>query len=341
MNHTLQRVLGVYTIVFTLFLLPVPHLGVVERLLVAIISAMGWIILFFEPIVTFLHNPMQQSMELAKSFKIGSLLYGLERWHTFQLIRRRAANFREYQAQHAALHAKSQRRPAPSTSQAFHLGAWWKTNILESIKSHNSIRDHVHITQPNRVDYVLETYNPALHLAVDPALGGYTGPSNAALSGLIPAKRPHPEEDIFSSDEDVDTSPLTSKLMKLRIYHRANEDTPEPLHSTPGGDENFSSVKIEESKDTCIDEGLSPREKVAGFIGYDAMKRDSEKSAAAAATFTADVPLPATHGELKRTASAMSNAEPTQPPADDGLRRSESEMSTSSGWEKEAMGAAV
>lgn len=169
-------------------------------------------------------------------------------------------------------------------------------------------------------------------------MGGYPGPSP---SGVIPAKRPHPEEDIFSSDEDGDTSPLTSKLMKLRIYHRANADTPEPPHSTPGGDENLSSVKIEESKDTCVDEGLSPREKVAGFIGYDAMKRDSEKCAAAAATFTADVPLPATHGALKMTTSAMRNAEPTQPPTVDEFRRSGSEMSTSSGWEKEAMGAAV
>jgi len=58
---------------------------------------------------------------------------------------------------------------------------------------------------------------PCSSLGCRPCDGGYTGPTGDALTSATPVKRRHPEEDIFSSDGDGETSPSTSKLkFKLR-----------------------------------------------------------------------------------------------------------------------------
>ena len=88
-----------------------------------------------------------------------------------------------------------------------------------------------------------------------------------------------------------------------------------PVSASSAGEGMFSSVKVEESKETCIDEGLSLREKVSGFIAWDALKRDSEKAAAV---------------DDEQQVSRIANEIGT-----------ESAGSTESGWEKEALGAAI
>ena len=97
---------------------------------------------------------------------------------------------------------------------------------------------------------------------------------------LTPLKKwstAHHEDDIFSSDEDLDTSPLLAKLQPTNIPAKRDRvatilDTPEIVI------ERFKFAEQEvsaESKETRVDMSLSPREKVSGFIAWDALKRES------------------------------------------------------------------
>ena len=88
-----------------------------------------------------------------------------------------------------------------------------------------------------------------------------------------------------------------------------------PVSVVSAGEGIFSSVKVEESKETCVDTGLSPREKVCGFIAWDALKRDSEKADAVGD----DKEVPDITNEIG----------------------SQSAVTTKSGWEKEVVGAAI
>ena len=77
----------------------------------------------------------------------------------------------------------------------------------------------------------------------------------------------HDRDDIFSSDEDLDTSPLATKL-NLPKYRRATTPQLVPPQTLK-----------EDSKETCVNEGISGREKVSGFIAWDALKRPSAGNA--------------------------------------------------------------
>ena len=76
----------------------------------------------------------------------------------------------------------------------------------------------------------------------------------------------HDRDDIFSSDEDLDTSPLATRL-NLQKYRRATAPQLVPPQTFK-----------EDSKETCIAEGISGREKVSGFIAWDALKRNSAQN---------------------------------------------------------------
>ena len=317
MNGALNKILGVYTIVFTLFLLPVPNTSFLELSLISVISVTGWTLLCLDYLVTFFQNPEEQLMSMANSFLVGLIMYLIERWYTFQLIRSRALSYRKYQQEHPTLHSKFRYYPPPSPTRPFRLGAWWKSNILESINSHNSLYDYLGDPQrnPNPVDFVLEKYNHPRHPPVDPSIGGYIGRTGFTPSGTTPIKRPHGDDDLFSSDEDLDTSPFATKDLKVPKYRSASDVADEPVSVVSAGEGIFSSVKVEESKETCVDTGLSPREKVCGFISWDALKRDSEKAAAV--------------GDEKEVPE-IANEMGTQSP-----------VTTQSGWEKEMLGAAI
>jgi hypothetical protein len=70
--------------------------------------------------------------------------------------------------------------------------------------------------------------------------------------------KPRHEDDIFSSDEELDTSPLATKFPIPMVARR----------TTTGA------VESGDSKKTVVDAGVSEREKVSGFISWDPLKRD-------------------------------------------------------------------
>lgn len=230
-HHILRSALAIYTVTFTLFLLPIPKMNPFEFILISTTCITGWMLLYLDSLLIFLRNPHQQITSLTKSFKIGLLNYIVERWYTFQLIRRR-------NQPHTTLHfppVNISRGP----SSRLRLGAWWKSDILSNLKKHN-LRDY--FNNPTPADFSLEKY--------------------------YPPKTPvhHDQDDIFSSDEDLDTSPLATKL-KLPKYRRATTSNLVPPQTLK-----------EDSKETCVDEGISGREKVSGFIAWDALKRTSAQN---------------------------------------------------------------
>ena len=105
--------------------------------------------------------------------------------------------------------------------------------------------------------------------------------------------KPRHEDDIFSSDEELDTSPLATKFPIPIVARRTTTGAAE------SGD----------SKKTVVDAGVSEREKVSGFISWDALKRDF-------------------------------GGEEAERPATGGVVRTETEGSGRS-WEREALGAAI
>lgn len=231
-HHILRSALAVYTVTFTLFLIPIPKMNPFEFILISTTCITGWILLYLDTLITFLHDPHQQVTFFMKSFNLGLLNYIVERWYTFQIIRRR-------NQPHTTL-----RYPPPNISRgsSFHLrlGAWWKSDILSNLKRHD-LRDY--FDNPTQPDFTLEKYRPPT---------------------TVPR---HDRDDIFSSDEDLDTSPLATKL-KLPKYRRATTPQLVPPQTLK-----------EDSKETCVDEGISGREKVSGFIAWDALKRPSAENA--------------------------------------------------------------
>ena len=120
--------------------------------------------------------------------------------------------------------------------------------------------------------------------------------------------------DIFSSDDELDTSPLNARLHSSAnrhpmIYRRESTAPLAVASIAKEAPRNVSGA----SKETCVDDGMSPREKVSGFISWDALKRDEGDNAASTDAARA----------LARIAE-----------------RTETDTSGSS-WEKEAMGAAI
>lgn len=304
-HQTLRSALAIYTVTFTLFLIPIPSISPLELLIITTTSITGWILLYLDAVLAFLHNPKSQFTIWTDSFQVGVVNYTMERWHTFQLIRRRNTLSNK---DHTRLHYVP---PNTVPSTKFRLGAWWKTDIFSNLKR-NNLRQY--FNNPN--DFSLEKYS-----------GVGTTTKRAGHH------RHHEKDDIFSSDEDLDTSPLfqpkklnnlhqesplATKLshFKLPNCHHAEPTLPTstPPATTPpvGGD--LKDV-AEESKETCVEEGtLSRREKVSGFIAWEALKRES--------------------------AGSDSNIANNNYNNGGGMERVDTEASGSS-WEREVMGAAI
>ena len=116
----------------------------------------------------------------------------------------------------------------------------------------------------------------------------------------------HHEDDIFSSDEELDTSPLATRMFAVARGSGA-------ARGGPGGAVTGSG----DSKKTVVDEGVSEREKVSGFISWDALKRDLGEA------------WPAEEGGVAGEGDGGV-----------GIARTQTEGSGES-WEREALGAAV
>jgi hypothetical protein len=224
-----------------------------EFILIAATCITGWTLLYLDTILQFIQNPKSKTTALITSFQIGMVNYGIERWYTFQLIRRR---------NHTRLYLSPTRTtlnsgiPGPARGFPIRLSAWWKSDIVTNLKKHN-LRDYLN---PQMTDFQFEKYPPT----------------------KVERGQHHHEDDIFSSDEDLDTSPLTNtnfdsplatKLQQFKLpnYNRA-EPVPLLVNATGTLGKDYVS---EESKETCVDEGISRREKVSGFIAWDALKRES------------------------------------------------------------------
>jgi hypothetical protein len=267
-HSTLRTVLAVYTIAFTLFLLPMPNTGLLELIIIVTTATTGWTLLYLDNLLTFLSNPKSQLLHLRNSFYWGLIFYIRERWSTYQLIRRRNPAQWHWNHRHTSISF-----PAPHAPPAkIRLGAWWKSDILKTLKSHSNLRDYI-LTPQN---FSLQKYNPQV-------------PST-------PLRKPRAEDDIFSSDEELDTSPLATKFPIPMVGARRTTGV-----AAESGD----------SKKTVVDAGVSEREKVSGFISWDALKRDLSGGVGS--------------GEGRVGA---------------GVVRTETEGSGGS-WEREALGAAV
>ena len=118
------------------------------------------------------------------------------------------------------------------------------------------------------------------------------------------------DEDIYSSDDEVE-SPLVGRVAAMRAP---------PTHVVRGEEKEVAKgtavVRMDKSGETVVEEGLSPREKVSGFISWDALKRDDQ--------------LHATQ-EGERVEDKEEKEE---------IERKESHESGVS-WEQEALGAAI
>ena len=148
-HHILRSALAIYTVTFTLFLLPIPKMNPFEFILISTTCITGWMLLYLDSLLIFLRNPHQQITSLTKSFKIGLLNYIVERWYTFQLIRRR-------NQPHTTLHfppVNISRGP----SSRLRLGAWWKSDILSNLKKHN-LRDY--FNNPTPADFSRKILSP-------------------------------------------------------------------------------------------------------------------------------------------------------------------------------------
>ena len=239
MHRSLYIALGLYTIAFTLILLPPSAMDISEFILVSSTCAAGWVLLYSERIISFSLDPLGTARTWLKEFNYGLLDYGVERWHTLQLIRH------------------SNRRIAASvgeqTPESF--SPDWKQDILKSLRTHD-LHDYF-----NCKGLDLEAYQP-------PQIWPPTVRKQFGSS-------PHNEDDNFSSDEGPETPPLLTKLSQLKPDMDCGQlEIVAPSHGTT-----FGFDVAEESKETCVDETLSPREKVSGFISWDALKRDSEINA--------------------------------------------------------------
>ena len=268
MHSTLRSALAIYTIAFTLFLLPMPTTSLLELIILLLTAATGWTLLYLDTLLTFLSNPKSHLDHLADTFYWGLDFYIRERWATYQLIRRRNPPRHHHRHRHTSISFP----PSNAPHAKIRLGAWWKSDVVTTLKSHSNLRDYI-LTPQN---FSLEKYTPT-------APGPYYTPLRM---------KPRHEDDIFSSDEELDTSPLATKFPIPMVVRR----------TTTGA------VESGDSKKTVVDAGVSEREKVSGFISWDALKRDFG-------------------GEEER-------------PADVGVVRTETEGSGGS-WEREALGAAI
>jgi hypothetical protein len=305
----LYNVLAIYTITFTIFLIPVPTMNFIELLLISSTAFIGWLLLYLDNAIKFIRHPRESTVTALKSFQFGLIMYGTECWYHFQVIRHFSSltSSTSTKPSLSILHLPSQGRLTiptgtsnPLSSHPFRLGAWWKDDILTNLRKH-SLHDYF-----NPADFTLEKY-PG-----DTCQPQETKPIEADIAK--PWSNRLLEDDIFSSDDELDTSPLTTKghfstNRHPLIYRR---DSVAPLVPRVESNEDTRNLSGA-SKNTCVEDGLSPREKVSGFISWDALKReDSANSTSVEAT------------------KALARI----------VEKTETESSGNS-WEREAMGAAI
>jgi len=283
-NKVLRWSLAIYTISFTLLLLRVEIMEPLEFIVTFMGAAIGWTILFFDAVVDFISDPQTNATKMAKDFQDGLVMYLVERWNTYQLIRIRNPIIANYSAS------------SKSNSRIFYreksrLGPWWKSDILNSLKFHD-LHDYF-----NPSHYSLERFHP-----ITPHITAPHGTKHEAVGAPMKMRGLHfkNEDDIFSSDEELDISPLMAK--------RPRASNPLVLLRGPTSNPDMSG----ESKETCVNANMDPREKVSGFIPWNAMKRESEVG-----------------GREEEGALARLQAE-----------RTSTDRSAGS-WENEAMGAAI
>jgi len=157
----------------------------------------------------------------------------------------------------------------------------FKQTILKNLQK-RSLRDYL----GNTSDFVLERF------------------SGESPSGEM-RKLNEFEGELYSSDEEVDTSPLVGRVAAMRAQ----------MGERPG-----KGVANMGSGETVVEEGLSPREKVSGFISWDALKRDDAVQ--------------------KHDGGEEEVVQAEQSEESEGIERRESRDSGES-WVKEALGAAI
>jgi hypothetical protein len=251
----LQSTLAMYTLIFTLFLIPVDAMSIFEFVLIVMTSLIGWGLLFLDVVVVFLRNPSAHTISILNQFKLGLLVYGYDRWNTFQLVRTNS---------HSSRSTKTFTRPRSKPAVPPRLGVWWKKDIIASLNQHN-LHDYFN--------------SPSFDLQKYPGTTAYSSPKTYAPTPLrTKLLRTHEIDDIFSSDEDLDTSPLAARTdVSVRRRGVHPKVFPKPVAVASGPVVNRLSPERDvsgASKETCVEDGLTPREKVAGFISWSALKRD-------------------------------------------------------------------
>jgi hypothetical protein len=283
-------------------------MDILELVLICATSIIGWTLLYLDAIITFAQHPRPQSTALMKNIKLGLLNYTTERLQSYSQIRRLSKP-------HTSIHffpANKKLNPPRG------MDAWWKADILSNMKKH-SLQDYF-----NPSGFTFEKYGEKLR-----SRASYTDMGSPAVDnkrGSILLQRHHQKDDIFSSDEDLDTSPLASTPMtKHRRATVPSMQTTFPnMQTIPTQTQtivpNLQGGNISgESKQTVVDNGMSPREKVSGFISWDALKRE-ETVAAAGGNPNVDA---------QRAFARMTRAE------------TEGTDESASSWEREALGAGV
>jgi len=86
MTRHLRNILAIYTITFTLFLIPVPNMDILELVLICATSIIGWTLLYLDAIITFAQHPRPQSTALMKNIKLGLLNYTTERLQSYSHV---------------------------------------------------------------------------------------------------------------------------------------------------------------------------------------------------------------------------------------------------------------
>jgi hypothetical protein len=236
----LNTILAIYTITFTLLLLPLSVTQPLEASIIFITSLSGWTLIYLESLKRFLQHPRQYALIAVKNVELEAIQYFLERWNTYQLIRERNPYLHSNRSPPANL---------PLYKEKMRLRAEWKEEILESMKKHN-LRDYIRLRPTER----------NIQKGISPSKTPVTEEIMAPIKEFDPAI-PTKGMDSISAEE---ASPIKTEQV---------QDIPTMLVTVTSEDDPSLSA---DSKQTIVDTTLSPREKVPGFIHWEALKRDDD-----------------------------------------------------------------
>jgi hypothetical protein len=313
MTRHLRNILAIYTITFTLFLIPIPEMDILELALICVTSIVGWTLLYFDTLIPFIRHPRAQINVLMKDIKLGLITYTTQRIQSYNQIRR-------VNTPHTTIRFPPTSRLNPPRG----MDAWWKADIRDNLKKH-ALQDYF-----NPADFTFEKYGEKLRSRATP-----TTQESPVLKGT-PMAGQHNKDDIFSSDEDLDTLPLGNIPMTKHQMTKPRRATVPNMPTTfsTGMQPATEAMQVgnisAESKKTAVDATMSPREKVSGFISWDAMKREETATAVPAATG-----VPAVSAAVAGTGNLDAQR------AFARLTRAETEGTeeSASSWEREALGA--